>query len=64
MQFMRRLWLLVESPSHFLAGHDSLRTLTDLASARQWVSEFAAATAMSDLIEDFDKLLARSNRSP
>jgi hypothetical protein len=31
---------------------------------RQWVSEFAAATAMSELIEDFDKLLARLKRKP
>jgi hypothetical protein len=36
----------------------------DLRSVRQWVSEFAAATAMSDLIDDFDKLLARRKRNP
>lgn len=36
----------------------------DLRSVRRWVSEFAAATAMSDLIEDFDKLLARRKRNP
>ena len=26
---------------------------------RQWVREFAEAAAMSDILEDFDKLLAR-----
>lgn len=31
----------------------------DLRPVRQWISDFAAATAMSDLLEDFDKLLAR-----
>lgn len=37
---------------------------TDVSSVRQWVSEFAAATAMSELIEDFDKLLARRKQHP
>lgn len=37
---------------------------TDVSSVRQWVSEFAAATAMSELIEDFDKLLARRKQNP
>lgn len=36
----------------------------DLGSVRQWVREFAAVTAMSDLIDDFDKLLARLDRTP
>lgn len=36
----------------------------DLHSVRQWIREFASVTAMSDLIEDFDKLLARLNRTP
>lgn len=34
----------------------------DVSSVRQWVSEFATATAMSDLIDDLDKLLARRKR--
>lgn len=37
---------------------------TDLNSVRRWVSEFAVATAMSDLIDDFDKLVARHKRVP
>lgn len=36
----------------------------DLQSVREWVRDFAAATAMSDLIEDFDKILARRMRNP
>lgn len=36
----------------------------DLQSVRQWIREFASVTAMSDLIDDFDKLLARLNRTP
>ena len=35
----------------------------DVNSVRQWVGEFAAATAMSELIEDFDKLLARRKQN-
>lgn len=31
----------------------------DVQAARRWVSEFASATAMSDLLEDFDKLVSR-----
>lgn len=31
----------------------------DVDSVRTWVREFAAATAMSDLIDDFEQLLAR-----
>lgn len=43
-----------------LQAHPNL----DLQSVRQWVREFASVTAMSDLIDDFDKLLARLNRMP
>ena len=43
-----------------LQAHPSL----DLSSVRQWVGEFASVTAMSDLIDDFDKLSARVNRQP
>jgi len=37
---------------------------TDVRSVREWVREFAAATAMSELIEDFDRLLARRGQNP
>jgi hypothetical protein len=43
-----------------LQAHPNL----DLEGVRQWVREFASVTAMSDLIDDFDKLLARLNRTP
>jgi hypothetical protein len=36
----------------------------DVSAVRQWVKEFATATSMSDLIDDFDKLLARTKRQP
>jgi hypothetical protein len=36
----------------------------NVETVRQWIGEFAAATAMSDIVEDFDKLLARRRRSP
>ncbi|MBL8271557.1 nucleotidyl transferase AbiEii/AbiGii toxin family protein [Steroidobacter sp.] len=36
----------------------------DLSGVRQWVREFASVTGMSELIEDFDKLLARVHRTP
>ena len=41
-----------------LQAHPAL----DLQRVRQWISEFATATAMSELIEDFDKLLDRAGR--
>jgi hypothetical protein len=31
----------------------------DIESVRRWVREFAAATSMSDLIDDFEQALAR-----
>jgi hypothetical protein len=43
-----------------LQAHPTL----DLQGVRQWVREFASVTAMSCLIDDFDKLLARLNRTP
>lgn len=35
----------------------------DVDFVRQWVREFAAATAMSDLIDDFERLLSRRKPS-
>ena len=32
----------------------------DLVTVRRWVREFAAAMSMSDMLDDFDKLVARS----
>lgn len=34
----------------------------DLTEARRWISEFATATSMSDMLEEFDKLVAQSRR--
>jgi len=34
----------------------------DIDAVRKWVGEFAAAAAMSDILEDFDKLVARTRR--
>jgi Nucleotidyl transferase of unknown function (DUF2204) len=34
----------------------------DVNRVRQWVREFAVATGMGDMLEEFDKLLARRNR--
>jgi len=36
---------------------------TNLESVRQWIREFATATAMSDLLADFDKAVERSSMS-
>jgi hypothetical protein len=38
-----------------LAAHPE----ADVATVRQWVSEFATAMSMSDMLDDFDKLVAR-----
>lgn len=38
-----------------LAAHPD----TDVEAVRRWVREFGAATSMSDLLEDFDKVVAR-----
>jgi hypothetical protein len=39
-----------------LAAHPE----ADLATVRQWVREFATAMSMSDMLDDFDKVVARS----
>ncbi len=36
----------------------------DVATVRQWVSEFATAMSTSDMLDDFDKLVARSKSRP
>lgn len=43
-----------------LAAHPE----ADVATVRQWVSEFATAMSMSDMLDDFDKLVARSKWRP
>jgi hypothetical protein len=35
-----------------------------IATVRQWVSEFATAMSTSDMLDDFDKLIARSKSAP
>jgi hypothetical protein len=40
-----------------LAAHPE----ADIALARKWVSEFAAAMKMSDMLDEFDKLVAQRN---
>ncbi len=36
----------------------------DLVAVRQWVSEFATALSVSDMLDEFDKLVARSKSKP
>jgi predicted nucleotidyltransferase len=36
----------------------------DLATVRQWLSTFAAALDASDMLDEFDRLVARRNPSP
>jgi len=43
-----------------LAAHPE----ADLITVRQWVREFATAMSTSDMLEDFDKLIARSKWKP
>jgi hypothetical protein len=43
-----------------LAAHPE----TDLVTVRRWVGEFAAATSMPDMLEDFDKLVGRLRSGP
>jgi hypothetical protein len=43
-----------------LAAHPG----ADVAAVRQWVSEFATAMSMVDMLDDFDKLVARSKSRP
>jgi hypothetical protein len=43
-----------------LAAHPK----ADVAAVRRWVSEFAVAMSMSDMLDDFDKLVARSKSKP
>jgi hypothetical protein len=43
-----------------LAAHPEV----DVATVRHWVSEFATAMSTSDMLDDFDKLVARSKSRP
>jgi hypothetical protein len=43
----------IEGP---LAAHPE----ADLVAVRRWVGEFATAMSMSDMLDDFDKVVARS----
>jgi hypothetical protein len=43
-----------------LAAHPEV----DVATVRRWVSEFATAMSTSDMLDDFDKLVARSKSRP
>jgi hypothetical protein len=43
-----------------LAAHPE----ADVTTVRRWVSEFAAAMSTSDMLDDFDKLVARSRSKP
>jgi hypothetical protein len=43
-----------------LAAHPEV----DVATVRHWVSEFATAMSTSDMLDDFDKLVARSKARP
>jgi hypothetical protein len=43
-----------------LAAHPDI----DVAAVRRWVSEFATAMSMSDMLDDFDKLVERSKPPP
>jgi hypothetical protein len=43
-----------------LAAHPE----ADLTAVRHWVSEFATAMSASDMVDDFDRLVARSKSKP
>jgi Nucleotidyl transferase of unknown function (DUF2204) len=43
-----------------LAAHPE----TDLVTVRRWVREFATAMSMSDMLDDFDRVVARSKSAP
>jgi hypothetical protein len=43
-----------------LAAHPE----ADVGTVRRWVSEFATAMSASDMLDDFDKLVARSRSKP
>lgn len=43
-----------------IAGLLAAHPEADVAAVRQWVSEFATAMSMSDMLDDFDKLVERN----
>jgi len=47
----------IEDIRGLLAAHPH----ADISEARRWVKEFATAMSMSDILEEFDKLLAQRN---
>jgi hypothetical protein len=52
------------SKVHDIGGLLAAHPEADVASVRQWVSEFATAMSTSDMLDDFDKLVARSKSRP
>jgi hypothetical protein len=47
----------IEDIRGLLAAHPQ----ADISEARRWVKEFATAMSMSDILEEFDELLAARN---
>ena len=47
-----------------IAGLLAAHPEADVATVRQWVSEFATAMSMSDMLDDFDKLVALRKSIP
>jgi len=50
----------IEDIRGLLAAHPQ----ADIAEARRWVMEFATAMSMSDMLEEFDKLVAQRTPEP
>ena len=47
-----------------IAGLLAAHPEADVGTVRQWVSEFATAMSMSDMLDDFDKLVALRKSIP
>jgi hypothetical protein len=51
-----RHWKDLQDIEGLLAAHPE----ADVVAVRQWVREFATAMSMSDMLDDFDKVVSRS----
>ena len=62
MQLVRDRWApRIENPLEFARrSRVLLMRHADVVAVRQWVREFATAMSMSDMLDEFDKVVARS----
>jgi hypothetical protein len=57
-------WSLRVAAAFYIRGLLAAHPQVDISEARRWVREFATAMSMSDMLEEFDKLVAQRSPEP